>query len=95
MDRQLNEILEAHSTVFQEGLGKVEGVKTKIYIDSSKKPRFFKARPVAYALREKKIETELNRIVKEGTIEPVEFSEWATPIVPIVEEDGTIRICGD
>ena len=94
MDMKLNAILEAHSTVFQEGLGKVEGVKTKIYIDSTEKPRFFKARPVACTLREK-IETELDRLVKEGTIEPVEFSEWATPIVPIVKEDGTIRICGD
>lgn len=37
----------------------------------------------------------MDRLVKEGTIEPVEFSEWATPIVPIVKEDGTIRICGD
>ena len=94
MDKELNAILEAHSTVFQEGLGKVEGVKAKIYINSSEKPRFFKARPVAYTLREK-IETELDRLVKEGTIEPVEFSKWATPIVPIVKEDGTIRICGD
>ena len=94
MDKELNAILEARSTVFQEGLGKVEGVKAKIYINSSEKPRFFKARPVAYTLREK-IETDLDRLVKEGTIEPVEFSEWATPIVPIVKEDGTIRICGD
>lgn len=94
MDKELNEILEAHSTVFQEGLGKVEGVQAKIYIDPSEKPRFFKARPVPYALRDK-IETELDRLVKEGTVEPVEFSEWATPIVPIVKEDGTIRICGD
>ena len=37
----------------------------------------------------------MDRLVKEGTIERVEFSEWATPIVPIVKEDGTIRICGD
>ena len=91
MDKELNAILEAHSTVFQEGLGKV---KAKLYIYSSEMPRFFKARPVAYALREK-IETELDRLIKEGTIEPVEFSEWATPIVPIVKEDGTIRIFGD
>ena len=94
MDKDLNEILETHSSVFQEGLGKVEGVKAKIYIAPSEKPRYLKARPVAYALREK-IELELDRLVKEGTIEPVEFSEWATPIVPIVKEDGTIRICGD
>ena len=57
MDKELNAILKAHYTVFQEGLGKVEGVKAKIYMDSSEKPRFFlfKARPVAYTLREKKM----------------------------------------
>jgi len=37
----------------------------------------------------------LDRPVKEGTIELVELSEWATPIVLIVKGDGTIRICGD
>ena len=41
MDKELNAILEAHSTVFQEVLGKVEGVKAKIYIDSAEKPLFF------------------------------------------------------
>ena len=60
----------------------------------TERPRLLEARPVAYPLGEQ-IETELGRLVKEGTIEPVEFSEWATPIVPIVKEDGTIRICGD
>lgn len=28
-------------------------------------------------------------------IKPVRFSEWATPIVPVVKEDGSVRICGD
>ena len=94
MDKDLNEMLETHASIFQGGLGKVAGVKAKIYVDSTERPRFLKSRPVAYALREK-IETELDGLVKEGTIEPVEFSEWATPIVPIVKEEGTIRICGD
>ena len=39
MDKELNAIWKAHYTVFQEGLGKVEGVKAKIYIDSSEKPQ--------------------------------------------------------
>ena len=28
-------------------------------------------------------------------IQPVEFSEWAAPIIPVVKTDGSIRICGD
>ena len=28
-------------------------------------------------------------------IEPVRFSEWAAPVVPVVKSDGLIRICGD
>ena len=43
----------------------------------------------------KKVEEELDRLLSEGTILPVEFSEWASPIVPIVKSDGTIRICED
>ena len=94
MDKELTAILEAHSAVFQEGLGRVEGVKAKLHIDSSEKPRCLKARPVAYTFREK-IEAGLDRLVKEGTIESVEFSERATPIVPIVKGDSALRICGD
>ena len=46
------------------------------------------------ALRNK-VETELNRLKQEGIIEPIRFSEWAAPIVPVVKRDGSIRICGD
>ena len=30
-----------------------------------------------------------------GVLEPVPFSDWAAPVVPIVKQDGRIRICGD
>ena len=55
---------------------------------------FHKARPVPYALREK-IEQDLERLEKAGTIEPVQYSEWATPIVPVMKNNGTVRVCGD
>ena len=42
-----------------------------------------------------KIEAELKRLQDEGKIELVQFSEWAAPIVPILEPKDSIRICGD
>ena len=43
-----------------------------------------------------KVEAELDRLVAEGTLKPVEYSDWAALIVPIVKSDRkSIRICGD
>ena len=47
-----------------------------------------------FAIRQK-VETEIDRQVAEGILEPVKFSEWATPVVPILKKDGTVRLCGD
>ena len=32
---------------------------------------------------------------REHVLTPVQFSEWAAPIVPVVRRDKFIRICGD
>ena len=42
-----------------------------------------------------KVEEELDRLTTMKVIEPVRFAEWATPIVPVLKTDGSIRICGD
>ena len=47
-----------------------------------------------YALNER-IEKELERLVKDDIYEPIQYSNWAAPIVPIRNNDGTVRICGD
>ena len=41
------------------------------------------------------MEQDLERLEKTGTIEPIEFSEWAASIVPIMKWDGTFRVRGD
>ena len=41
------------------------------------------------------MEQELERLESQDVITPIRFSEWATPIVPVVKNDGTVRVCGD
>ena len=93
-DLSVETCLAKHFNVFNSELGKVKGLKVKIHVDNGVKPLYYKSRPVPYMLRDK-IEKELDRLVSEGTITQVDFSDWATPIVPIVKTDGSIRICGD
>ena len=47
-----------------------------------------------YALRPA-VEKELKKMEDEGIIEPVEVSNWATPIVCVPKTDGSVRVCGD
>ena len=80
--------------VFKEGIGEHKGMKVNIHVKDDATPRFHKARPVPYAMKEK-VEDELKRLQETGIIEPVQFSEWAAPIVPVLKSNGQIRICGD
>ena len=91
----LQSVLQQHQDVFKDGLGTMKGLTAKLYVDSSVKPRFCKARSVPFAMRQK-VDEELQRLQEEGIIEPVQFAEWAAPIVPILKVDKkSIRICGD
>ena len=91
----LQSVLNRYPSVFQKGLGTLKGFKARIYVDPDAQPRFHRARSVPYAFREK-VDKELQRLQDEGTLEPIEFAEWAAPIVAVVKSDkSSIRICGD
>ena len=72
----------------------IEGEKTRLLVDPQVHPKFYKPRPVPFALKHKD-ENELNRLKEEGIIHKVQSAEWAAPIVPVMKEDGSIRVCGD
>ena len=90
----LGNVLKTHDAVFRSELGKLQGISAKLHIAPDARPRFFRPRPVALSLKEKVL-NEISRLENLGVITPVKYSDWAAPIVPIVKEDGSIRLCGD
>ena len=80
--------------LFSEGLGCYQGRDFTIEVDQSVPPKYCKARPVPYTMREK-VEEELVRLEEEGIISPVTSSSWAAAVVPVLKPDGKIRLCGD
>ena len=85
---------QKHEEGFKKELGTLKGAKPKVHVPEGATPRFFKPRSLPYAKRGK-VESEIDRLVGEGILKPVEFSEWAAPIVPVLKPDNTIRLCGD
>ena len=88
------DVLARYPGLFREELGLLKGTAASLELKPDAKPRFYKSRPIPYAYKET-VETEMKRLQKEGTIEPVTFSEWAAPIVPVMKQNGSVRICGD
>ena len=87
--------MKCKKAFFQPGLSTLHGYKAKIHVDPAATPKFCKARPIPYVLRGK-VETELERLTREGIIEPVQFADRAAPIVPVLKSDKeSLLLCGD
>ena len=91
----LHSVLEKHPDVFREALGTLKGFEAKIFVDTSALHKYCKSRSVPYFLREK-LEEELDCLVSEGTLEPVQTSDCASSIVTVLKPDKvSVRVCGD
>ncbi|KRY52595.1 Transposon Tf2-9 polyprotein [Trichinella britovi] len=86
--------LDIRIEVFTPDLGCYTGEPVSLDLDPSVPPVRMKARKVPFALKEK-IDTELDKLVKQKVLEPVSHPVWATPIVTPMKPDGSVRICGD
>ncbi|KRZ83327.1 Uncharacterized protein T08_15038 [Trichinella sp. T8] len=87
-------VLRKYQAVFTPDLGCYTGEPVSLDLDPSVPPVRMKARKVPFALKEK-IDTELDKLVKQKVLEPVSHPVWATPIVTPMKPDGSVRICGD
>ena len=80
--------------MFKDELGTVQPYRATLHVQPNAKPRFFKPRPVPFAIRDA-IGQELDRLEKQGILRRVDHSEWAAPIVAVPKKDGRFRLCGD
>lgn len=80
--------------VFADELGQFTGGQVSIHVRESARPVYMRAQPLACALREP-VGRALDDLVRDDVLTPVDRSDWATPIVPVVKRDGNIRICAD
>ena len=91
---ELEKLLQKYEVVFREELGTIGVPPVHLSVKENSQPKFVPARSVPFAIKDA-IAQDLERLQSLGIIEKVEFSRWATPIVPVPKRDGTFRICGD
>ena len=91
---QVNEFLQPFKDLFKDELGQLKGTSVKIHLEANAEPQFHKSRPIPFSMRNKVL-SEIDRLEKDGIIKPVEFSDWAAPLVPVLKPSGDIRLCGD
>ncbi|GFX19438.1 retrovirus-related Pol polyprotein from transposon 412 [Trichonephila clavipes] len=93
-EQNLNNLLREYKDIFDDKLGEINNYEAKLKLRHGVKPIFCRVRTVPFALKGR-VENEIDRLEKEGIIEKVDSSEWATPVDPVVKSDGSIRLCAD
>ncbi|XP_026556264.1 uncharacterized protein K02A2.6-like, partial [Pseudonaja textilis] len=83
-----------YSDVFSSELGCYSGTPISFTVDPQAIPLRLKPRRVPFAIRPK-LDLELDKLLKQGVLEPTDFAKWETPIVTPLKKDGSIRIWGD
>ena len=87
-------ILHEYADVFR-GIGTLPGGPYHIKLKDSYKPVQHPSRSVPLGMQSA-YKAELDRIMKEGIITEVhDHTEWINSIVPVVKEDGSLRLCLD
>lgn len=86
-------ILTDYSDVFEPELGLFKVPPAHLYVKEGVVPKFFKARPLPYATKDK-VDVALDRLLASGVLSPVAHSEWATPISRLRKQTGTSGFVG-
>ncbi|XP_065204102.1 uncharacterized protein K02A2.6-like [Planococcus citri] len=90
---ELDTLVKKYSQVFEGKIGPVKKV-VSLHLKEGAKPVFQRSRVVPLALQQAVL-NEIDRLVEEGLWIKVNYSDWASPIVPVLKSNGDVRLCGD
>ena len=94
-NKQVQRLLNKYKPVSDKSLGTLIGVMAQLILEDGAQPTFCRARIVPYAVKPY-FEKELERLQEEGIISPIEYSPWASGVVPVAKRDTKdVRLCGD
>ena len=94
-DDRLASLLKEFEDVFAPTSGSIKGHVAHLHFKPDSVFKMNKARPVPYAYRPI-VEEELERLVQQGVLTPVEVAEFTTtPLVVVPKPNGRVRLCGD
>lgn len=88
------QLISKYPKLFSDQLGCCNNFVVSLNLKPNSKPIYFRPRPLPFAIRQS-VEGEIDRLVKLGVLEPVKYSEYASPIVPVLKHDHNIRLCAD
>ena len=91
---KLEAMKRKYPSVFAPGIGHCEKTRAHVQIRPDAKPVFKKARTLPFS-QMKPFKTELDRLVDQGVLEKIEYSDWAVPTVAVTKANGNLRLCGD
>lgn len=93
-DSDLSMILKNYNELFNNELGLYKFDKVELQVNPEAKPIFCKPRPIPFAFREL-VNKELDELESKGVISPIKDAEWGTPLVPVLKDNGKLRLCAD
>ncbi|XP_041767451.1 uncharacterized protein K02A2.6-like [Anopheles merus] len=90
----VSKVLERKFPAVFNGTGLCTKTCVQLQLKEGVHPVFCPKRPVAYAVQDM-VDKELDRLAERGIISPVDYSEWAAPVVVVRKANGNVRLCGD
>ena len=94
LEEKIAKLSSQFSDVFKPELGHCTKMKVQVHLKPGAKPVFFKHRDIPFSRRQA-VKDELDRLVREGVLERLNYSDYAAPIVVVSKPNGKVRICGD